>query len=214
MEQWEEIRAGFESALLALNRIEAGRLLAGLSGSSSAFHTIELVVVPTLEKIGDGWEAGSVALSQVYMSGRICEELVDAILPPQSLQRNRVPATAIATLEDSHSLGKRVVYSALRAGGFELLDYGAGIGAEALAERVLADGVSILMVSALMLRSALRVKTLTNLLKRSGFSGKVVVGGAPFRLDPGLWHEVGADAVGRNAMEALAIRRGLSADHA
>jgi methanogenic corrinoid protein MtbC1 len=214
MEQWQEVRAGFESALLALDRIEAGRLLAGLSGSSSAFHAIEAVVVPALEKIGSGWEAGSVALAQVYMSGRICEELVDEILPSQNLQRNHVPATAIATLEDSHSLGKRVVYSALRAGGFEVLDYGAGIGAEALAERVLADGVSILMVSTLMLRSALRVKVLTDLLKRSGFSGKVVVGGAPFRLDTGLWQEVGADAVGRNAMEALAIRRGFPSGHA
>ena len=31
------------------------------------------------------------------------------------------------------------------------------------------------------------------------------VGGAPFRLDTGLWQEVGADATGRNSAEAIAL---------
>ena len=41
---------------------------------------MEKLVVPALERIGAGWEQGRVALSQVYMSGRICEELVDTLL--------------------------------------------------------------------------------------------------------------------------------------
>jgi trimethylamine corrinoid protein len=210
METLDALRARFESALLAVNRVEARRLLAASISGSSPFLTIESLVVPTLEKIGGGWEDGSVALSQVYMSGKICEELVDEVLPPQDPQRKGIPKLAIATLEDRHALGKRVVYSALRAGGFELVDYGAGIEAQALADRALADEVYILMISALMLRSALRVRTVTELLKQSGFAGKVIVGGAPFRLDPGLWREVAADEMGSNAPEALAIVRRLA----
>jgi methanogenic corrinoid protein MtbC1 len=42
-------------------------------------------------------------------------------------------------------------------------------------------------------------------LQALGSEVKVVVGGAPFRLDDQLWKEVGADAMGREASEALDI---------
>ena len=34
---------------------------------------------------------------------------------------------------------------------------------------------------------------------------KVVVGGAPFLFDDQLWQEVGADAMGKSAADAVAI---------
>jgi len=33
----------------------------------------------------------------------------------------------------------------------------------------------------------------------------LIVGGAPFRFDANLWKEVGADAMGKNASEAINI---------
>lgn len=42
------------------------------------------LVTATLKRIGDGWEEGKVALSQVYLSGIICEEVIDKILPHAS----------------------------------------------------------------------------------------------------------------------------------
>ena len=60
-----------------------------------------------------------------------------------------------------------------------------------------------------MLPAALRVKDLQCALKEGGIRVKVIVGGAPFRFDPLLWKDVGADGVGNNAGDALDIVRKL-----
>ncbi len=192
-----------ERALLALDRVAVGRMLAEVAGATSPLAGIERLVVPVLERIGAGWDEGRVSLSQVYMSGRLCEELVDAILPAADATRKSIPPMAIAALEDYHLLGLRVVYSALRASGFALLNYGR-TDLDALVARVKADQIRILLISALMLPSALRVKDLRTRLLAEGCSCRIVVGGAPFRFDDRLWLEVGADACGHTAAEAIA----------
>ncbi|MBI4579034.1 MAG: cobalamin B12-binding domain-containing protein, partial [Planctomycetes bacterium] len=165
----------------------------------------ENLIRPALERIGAGWDQGRVALSQIYMSGRICEELMAAMLPAAGTDRKDQPRIAIAVLEDHHRLGSRIVLSVLRASGFEILDFGHGVKADHLAQRVVAEGVSILLISALMLPSALKVKDVRYRLQELGADVRMVVGGAPFLFDAQLWQEVGADVMGRNAGEAVEI---------
>ncbi|MCP4642559.1 MAG: cobalamin-binding protein [bacterium] len=189
----------FERALLTLDRLAIAKLFAEGSEMSGPLEVVENLVVPSLERIGSAWEEGRVALAQVYMSGRVCEELVDDILPATSPARTRQPKTAIAVLEDHHLLGKRIVYSLLRASGFEVLDFGQ-IGVDDLVHRVEEEEVRILLISTLMLPSALRVEEVRTRL--DGEDVKIIVGGAPFRFDERLWREVGADAVGHSASDA------------
>jgi len=167
-------------------------------------NCIEKIIVPTLIRIGEGWENESVALSQVYMSGRICEDLVDAIMPPAASGKTGQPAMAIALLEDYHSLGKRIIYSALRANGLDLADWGR-IEADELVAKVIDDDIQILLISVLMLPSALRIKTVRERLQQKKAKTRIFVGGAPFRFDPQLLKEVGADATGENTSEAVEI---------
>lgn len=199
----------FETALLALDRLTATRLLTAPEGGESPMRRVEQLVAPTLDRIGRAWEYGQVALSQVYMSGRICEDLVDALLPSGSAIRKDQPKMAVAVLEDYHLLGKRMVYAVLRASGYELLDYGRQ-DVEGLARRVAEQGVEILLLSALMLPSALRVARVRAALDRLGCPVRIVVGGAPFRFDPQLWREMGADAMGVNASDAVRIVAALT----
>jgi methanogenic corrinoid protein MtbC1 len=198
----------FEKALLSLDRVTAQNLLLQTANGYSSIERVENLIAPALERIGEGWERGQVALSQVYMSGRICEDLVDAMLPPGAPERKGQPRMALAVLEDYHLLGKRVVYAVLRAAGFELLDYGR-VNAEQLVQQVHTDGVEVLLISALMLPSALRVKDVRAGIERLGRDVKIVVGGAPFRFDAQLWREVSADAMGRTASDALQIIHNL-----
>lgn len=172
----------------------------------SALQVAEELIVPALEQLGDDWSSGKVALSQIYMGSRICEDLVELVLPPTSPQRRSQPPHAIVVLNDYHMLGRRIVLSVLRASGFECLDYGRMEVGE-LVERIAADGIKILLVSVLMLPAALKVKALRAALAEKGLDVRIAVGGAPFLFDPGLWREVGADAMGRNAAEAVAITR-------
>ena len=199
-----EINEDFVQALLTLNRLAAKRIVAEASGALTPLEIAEGMIVRALEWIGQGWQRGDIALSQIYMSGRICEELMDDLLPPGSPDRKDQPPMAIAALEDYHLLGKRIVYSVLRADGFDLADYGRVTVDEAV-RRAGEDRIRILLISALMLPSALHVRDLVLRLKSVSPDTKVVVGGAPFLFDPGLWQEVGADAMGRSASEAAGI---------
>jgi methanogenic corrinoid protein MtbC1 len=139
------------------------------------------------------------------MSGRICEEIVDTMLPHGDPRRVEQPKMAIVVLEDHHTLGKRIVISVLRAGGYELSDYGHGVSADQLVERVTREKVKILLISTLMLPAALRSKDAITRIKKIQPETRVIVGGAPFLFDPKLWKEVGADAMGHDASDTLAL---------
>jgi len=198
----------FTKALLATDKIMALELISEVLDPNNPFAIIENLVVPSMEKIGTGWENGSVALSQVYMSGRIVEEIVDELLPSSDPKRKGQPKMAIAVLDDFHLLGKRIIYSILRASGYNLLDFGR-VDVEELFDRVINESVKIILISTLMLPSALRVRKLKDKLDQVGSTVKIVVGGAPFRLDKDLAHEVGADATASNAKDTLTVIENL-----
>ncbi len=205
MTKLEQLGYDFERALLAFDRLGAKQILENALDAGGSIKVTDEVISPALERIGVEWEKGTIALSQVYMSGRICEELADTILPAASPQHKTRPKMAIAVLADYHLLGKRIVYSVLRASGFELLDYGHGITVDDLVERTLEDQIELLLISALMLPSAMRVRAVRDKLDDVGAQVKIVVGGAPFRFDAQLWREVGADMMGYNATDAVEI---------
>jgi len=196
--------ASFREALESLDRVQADSIFQKTLLELSPIDAVEQLVVPALEQIGSAWDAGEVALSQVYMSGRFCEELVDRTLPPSDPDRKHQPRSAIVVLSDYHDLGKRIVYSVMRASGFELFDYGR-MDVDALVERTVTDQIRVLMISVLMLPSALKVREVCSRLKAKGSDVRVIVGGAPFLFDRELWKEVGADAMGSSAAQAVAI---------
>ena len=194
----------FRESLESLDRLRADALFREALTRHSPIAAVEQLVVPALEQMGRAWQDGSVALPQVYMSGRFCEELVERVLPPSDPDRKHQPRSAIVLLNDYHALGKRIVYSVMRASGFELFDYGR-MDVDELVERAAADRIRVLLISVLMLPSALRVREVCDKLKARGSDIKVAVGGAPFLFDDKLWLEVGADAMGRSASDAVAI---------
>ncbi len=192
-----------EEALLTVDRVGLVALFAECTKSYSPLQVFEQVIGPALTRIGDAWERGEVALSEVYMASRLCEELVDSVAWPANSVRGDLPPIGLAVFEDYHMLGKRIVYAFLRAAGLEVADYGRAV-ADEVFEKVRGDGVQILLLSTLMLRSALRVRDLRSRFDAEGLDVKIIVGGAPYRFDPQLWQEVGADAMGRNGPDAIA----------
>jgi methanogenic corrinoid protein MtbC1 len=207
----EQVR-DFKAALLTIDRIKATVIFDDCFHQDHGFLPIERLVVTSLESIGDDWEKGAVSLSQVYMSGRLCEDLVEAYLPKTDTKRKGIPRMAIAILRDHHALGKRIVYALLRASGYEVLDFGQGLDSEEIVERTIRERVEILMISTLMLSSALRVREVREKLDEACYPASIIVGGAPFRLDAGLWKSVGADAGARTASDVFELlEKALSA---
>lgn len=196
----------FCNALASLDRLRIEALFAQAAGYRTPMAAVEALMVPALVELGEQWNAGRIALSQIYMSSRICEDIVERALPAGKAGHQDHTRLAIAVLCDYHTLGKRIVLSVMRASGLDILDYGR-MEVDALVERVVADEVRILLISVLMLPSALKVKAVRAGLDARTAKVKIAVGGAPFLFDPALWREVGADAMGRNAADAVAIVR-------
>jgi methanogenic corrinoid protein MtbC1 len=201
----DEWGQAFERALLAMDRVGARETLMVAAQSVGVLDASEQVITPALEHIGDDWERGGVSLAQLYMAGRIAEQIVGEVLPQSVPGDGEAPQIAIAVLEDQHALGKRLVLSALRSSGHAVADYGLGVSVQRLVERCYDDQPRILLISTLMLPAALHVHDVVDQLALSGSRPVVLVGGAPFRLDPELWREVGADGVGRNSTEAIQL---------
>jgi len=152
-----ELLDEFRQALESLDRFRAEEIFRQALTLGSPLEMIEKLIVPVLEKIGDDWDSGRVALSQVYMSGRLCEDLMGRIFQTEVVTRpGNQPRQAIAVLHDYHMLGKRIVYSILRTSGFHLIDYGR-LDVDELVERVITDQVTVILISTLMLPSALKV---------------------------------------------------------
>jgi methanogenic corrinoid protein MtbC1 len=168
----------------------------------NAFELINNIIAPALENIGDMWNRGEIALSQEYMASKMCEQIVEDILPSASSSRKDLPIVGITTLGDEHMLGRRIVIAFLKSCGFDVHDYG-DMGADKVVDRIAEDNVRIIMVSTLMLNFAYEVKKLRSVLENIGSDTKIIVGGAPFMFDPDLWEEVGAHAMAHDATESL-----------
>lgn len=199
----------FEEALLDMNRLRADRLIQQAAVSRPLLQCLETIIVPALEHIGIAWEKGDVALSQVYVSSRICEDLVLKYMPAKQPGLPGQPRLAIGVFEDSHGLGKRMVQAVLQSAGYQMLDYGVSLTEPALLSRLRVDQVQVLLLSTLTLRSALSLGRTTAAARTVVPGLRIVVGGAPFLLEPELWREVGADAMGANAAAALKVIKQL-----
>lgn len=212
MEDIQKMIEVFERELLTTDRVAVRKTVAELSAHFDAREIPDKIILPALERIGQQWETGQVALSQVYMSGTICEELIDTLLVDETGDPARDAKVAIVTFKDHHLLGKRIVLSLLKSARIPMLDFGHGLQADALVNRVEKEGVRVLLISTLMLPSALHIKQVREQLTARKLDVKIIVGGAPFRFDEQLWKNVGADAMGHTATDAVTITQKMLED--
>ncbi|MFC1848723.1 B12-binding domain-containing protein [candidate division CSSED10-310 bacterium] len=194
----------FKQAITSIDRLKAKDIIRKVCDEDNALECIEQIMIPALENMGQEWEQGKIALAQVYMGSRICEEIVEKMLPRAVSHQHNAARMAITVLEDQHQLGKRIVYSVLKASGFDIQDYGTTT-VDTLIPKIRTDEIKIMLISTLMLSSALKIKTLISQLREKGLQTRIIVGGAPFRFDEDLWTEVQADAMGKTASDATII---------
>ena len=199
----------FEINLLSVDRVKLKGLFLNLIKNYTREQIINDLIAPSLTKIGRMWELGDVALSQIYMSGKLCEEIVTDLFPKYSGALRSSPKIGLAVLEDYHAFGMQIIKMYLKAVGFDVIVYELGVTCEALEQKVTEDKIEILLISTLMLRSALKIGLLTENFRKNKRKILVIVGGAPFNLDKDLWKKVGADATSVNAFEVIPLIKRL-----
>lgn len=145
-----------------------------------------------------------------FRNARILETAIERLEPlvEHSGSDDR-PAVVLGNAwQDHHDMGRRLVATSLRAAGFRVVDLGLSVPNERFIETAIRENAKVIGVSALLLTTAKHCPTLKAELVRRGRSDiKVIVGGAPFTVDPQLREKYGADGVGQNGMDAVRLCR-------
>jgi methanogenic corrinoid protein MtbC1 len=169
---------------------------------------------PTLQRIGGMWSQGSISLAQGYVAGKIAELVLNKAIESgeASALAEEQGVAVLGNIEDDfHALGRKMVASFLRLDGWRVEDLGNDVMPEAFVDTALKLNAKVIGASAMMLSTALNVRALRAELDSRGLSGSIqlAVGGAVFRMRPGLVDEVGGDGSAPSAMEAPALFRAL-----
>ena len=169
-------------------------------------------LIPALAEVGEGFAAGTLFLPQLMQSARAAQEVSRAAREaleaggkkPES--RGRV---ILATVEgDVHDIGKNIVRVMLENYGFEVLDLGKNVPAEAVLAAVRREDICTVGLSALMTTTVPAMEKTVALLKESVPGVRVLVGGAV--LSERAAREMGADGFAGDAMGAVRLAEGLA----
>lgn len=167
------------------------------------------LVVPAMDQmiksISENFDAN---LAQHFMTAQIANEVTDAMLSRIERPPEPVGHIVIGTAAgDIHSLGKRIVIGCLKALMIEAIDLGVNVPAEHFVDEAVARSAPVIGISAMMVHTATGPdgpRAVRRLLEERNLTDriKVIVGGAPFRFDPGLCSAVSADAVADDGIAA------------
>ena len=167
---------------------------------------------PILAMIGEEWcLSGTFTLAQAYVAAKVTEDALGKIVahkkPSPECQLVKGPVV-IGNIEgDFHALGRRMVGTFLRAGGWSVHDLGNDVPSPLFVDRAQELGARVIGVSAMMKTTARNIRRLREEIDRRGLKGQIqlAVGGAVFRVCPGLAEEVGGDGTASNALGAAAL---------
>jgi len=160
-----------------------------------------------LLNIGGKWAKGEAFITEVMLAANAFKAGLDILEPKltqQGKQLETIGRVVIGTVQgDIHDIGKSIVAAMLKAIGFEVQDLGVDVPSEKFVEAVKKYNPHILGMSALLTTSMLEQRKVIDGLREAGLRDKVkvIVGGAPVTK---AWaEEIGADAYGEDAFEAV-----------
>jgi 5-methyltetrahydrofolate--homocysteine methyltransferase len=164
---------------------------------------VENEIIPALDKVGVGYEKGSVFLPQLLMSAEAAkasfERIKESLKGESSVKRGSI---VIATVKgDIHDIGKNIVKLLLENYGFFVIDLGKDVDKEAVLDAVIRHKAKLVALSALMTTTVPAMKETVELLREKAPDCKVIVGGAV--LTEEYAKIIGADKYGADAMEAV-----------
>ena len=204
----------FLTALLGADRERAGKILDDAVRSGTPVKDLYLrILQPVLEETGRLWQLQQVSIAQEHFVTASVETLMvrlhDRFLPSGGAGRERRGTTLVAAGvgADLHSVGIRMVADFFEMDGWDTFCTGANTPATSILEAARDRKADVIALSATMPRHLPDVRYLIRSLRadRGTARATIIVGGYPFRLVPGLWKQIGADAFAGTAEEAVAV---------
>ncbi|MFQ6053849.1 MAG: B12-binding domain-containing protein [Candidatus Bathyarchaeia archaeon] len=172
-------------------------------------EALEDGLAKALREVGDRFGRGEAFVTELIAAAQAMEAgaaVLNEEIARRGASRRSIGRFLIGTVEgDIHSIGKNIVATMLQAAGFEVIDLGVDVPTEVFVEKVREVGPDILGLSALMTTTMTKQREVIDALREAHLRGgvKVMVGGAPVTEE---WvEEIGADACGLDAGNAVNV---------
>ncbi len=170
--------------------------------STDAMNVINDYIIPALDEVGTGYEEKKIYLPQLLMSAEAAKAAFAVIQETFPTTENKGPKVIMATVKgDIHDIGKNIVVALLKNYGFDVIDLGKDVSAEAVCEAVEKYDVKLVGLSALMTTTVPAMAYTIKSLRKLNRDVKVCVGGAVLNED--YANMIGADKYSANAMETV-----------
>ncbi|MBA7689990.1 Methionine synthase [subsurface metagenome] len=161
--------------------------------------------------VGKRFKAGEMFIPEVLASAHAMHEGLNIVKPLLAKAGQKaVGRVIIGTVEgDIHDIGKKIVGFLLEGNGFEVIDLGVDVKAEAFAQAIGEHKPDILGMSALLTTTMLNMGRTIDLLREKGLREKIkiIVGGAPVNEE--FAKSIGADGYAPEAGSAVQLVKKL-----
>ena len=161
------------------------------------------ILAEAMQKVGDLYAKGVIYLPHLILAAETvqpCFDYLNSLLGEAQVKLGKV---LLATVQgDIHDIGKKIVATVLRSGGFDVYDVGKDVPASNILEACREYRPDIVGLSAMMTTTVSQVKEVTDLLIANNISAFVIAGGASMNKD--LANDFGVQYA-KDAMQALQI---------
>ena len=170
-------------------------------------------LIAGMDLVGQRFKVHEIFLPDVLLAAKAMYAGLDQLKP--LLVKEGIPSLGKVVLGtvhgDLHDIGKNLVGIMLRGAGFEVIDLGNDVPPERFVDAAVQHGATVIGMSALLTTPMTSMKTVVDLVRQRGLAGKVrtIVGGAPVSGE--FAREIGADAHGYDAANAVERVRALVA---
>lgn len=179
----------------------AGELLKTMD----SLTVINSCMIPALDKVGKGFEAGTVFLPQLLMSAEAAKSAFEVIknqMESSGEAGEKKDKIVLATVKgDIHDIGKNIVKVLLENYSYDVLDLGKDVAPESIVEETIKNHVRLVGLSALMTTTVPSMEETIKQLRKEAPWAKVMVGGAVLTQE--YADMIGADAYCRDAMASV-----------
>jgi 5-methyltetrahydrofolate--homocysteine methyltransferase len=203
----EDIFQAIVDAVVEGEEEEAARLVSqALATDLPPLDILQKGMVAGIVKTGELWKANEYFLPDVILAADAFKAGMAPLEP--HLHRGtdghgNAKFVIGVVAGDMHDLGKSLVTAMLQSAGFEVIDLGIDVPSEKFIEAVKEHKPDIVGMGAYMTTTMLEMKTIIAELESQGLRDgvKVMVGGVPTSQE--FADEVGADAWGKDALDAM-----------
>ncbi len=198
-----------EDAIVRGLRAEAAALAREALKTESELSLVDGRLIPALDRVGEGYEAGRVFLPQLLSAAQAAQAVFEAVrvsLAEKGGEQAKRGRIAVATVRgDVHDIGKNIVKTVLENYGYEVTDLGRDVAPARVAEAVRERGFRLVGLSALMTTTLPAMEETVALLRALPDPPRVFVGGAV--VTPEYAARIGADYYAKDAKASVEIAK-------